>query len=376
MTTPMPPHLEAALQQDIDLIRTKVLEMARLDERALSRVMDALIRRDRQIAYAVILQDQFIDELETELDKLCLEFILRHQPAAGHLRFVYAVSKIVKELERIGDYAESIGRQVLQLSSMELNIPLERFSELANQAIPMLHNAVRAFMDRNPDLARTTMANEPHVRQIRDSLSAEMVEWRHQDRLPLEALGPLVTVARRFERVMEQSMNICEEALYSVTGEYVKHKPRRGFSILFADDANTCVSLMAEGIANNFGFQHLSFTSGGTEAGVIDPQTIRFMEEKGIDISSYASKSVSKIPGRDGIQVVVVFNKEAEKIYPLLPPKILKLEWFVPDPSKTSGGPSEVRAAFEKTFDTLSNHIQDLAQAILDDHKDPSHETH
>jgi phosphate transport system protein len=120
MTTSMPPHLEAALQQDINQIRTRVLEMARLDERALNRILDALIQRDRQIAYAVILQDQYVDELETELDKLCLEFILRHQPAAGHLRFVYAASKIIKELERIGDYAESIGRQVLQLSSMEL----------------------------------------------------------------------------------------------------------------------------------------------------------------------------------------------------------------------------------------------------------------
>lgn len=376
MTTPMPPHLEAALQQDIDVIRTKVMEMARLDERALNRVLDALIQRDRQIAYAVILQDQYIDELETELDKLCLEFILRHQPAAGHLRFVYAASKIVKELERIGDYAESIGRQVLQLSSMEFNIPLERFSELANQAIPMLHNAVRAFMDRNPDLARATMANEPHVRRIRDALSAEMVEWRHQDKVPLEALSPLVTVARRYERVMEQAMNICEEALYSATGEYVKHKPRRGFSILFADDTNTCVSLMAEGIAKSLGYEHLSFASCGVQAGAIDPQAIRFMEEKGIDISSYASKSIQQLSGREGIQVVVLFHKEAEKIYPLLPPKTLKLEWFVPDPSKAAGTPTEVMQAFEKTFDNLSHHIRDLAQAILEDDKDHTHESH
>jgi phosphate transport system protein len=374
MTTSMPPHLEAALQQDINQIRTRVLEMARLDERALNRILDALIQRDRQIAYAVILQDQYVDELETELDKLCLEFILRHQPAAGHLRFVYAASKIIKELERIGDYAESIGRQVLQLSSMELDVPMERFAELANQAIPMLHNAVRAFMDRNPELARTTMANEPNVRRIRDSLSAEMVEWRHQGRLPLEALGPLVTVARRFERVMEQAMNICEEALYSVTGEYVKHKARRGFSILFVDETNSCVSLMAEGIAKSLGFEQLSFTSGGSEAGVIDPQTIRFLEEKGIDISSCSSRTVSQLPNLAAIQVVVVFSKEAEKIHPLLPPKALKLEWFVPDPSRISGSPADVRAAFERTFATLHHHIRDLAQAILDDDKDSTHD--
>jgi protein-tyrosine-phosphatase len=257
---------------------------------------------------------------------------------------------------------------------MELDVPMERFTELANQAIPMLHNAVRAFMDKNPELARTTMANERHVRKIRDSLSAEMVEWRHQGRLPLEALGPLVTVARRFERVMEQAMNICEEALYSATGEYVKHKARRGFTILFADETNSCVSLMAEGIANSMGFDRLSFSSGGADAGVIDPQTIRFLEEKGIDVSSYASKTVRQLPNLATIQVVVVFSKEAEKIHPLLPPKTLKLEWFVPDPSRISGSPAEVRSAFEKTFATLSHHIRDLAQAILDDDKDNAHD--
>jgi arsenate reductase len=203
-----------------------------------------------------------------------------------------------------------------------------------------------------------------------------MVEWRHQDKLPLEALSPLVTVARRYERVMEQAMNICEEALYSATGEYVKHKPRRGFSILFADDTNTCVSLMAEGIAKSLGYNHLSFASCGTQAGAIDPQAIRFMEGKGIDISSYASKSIQQLPGREGIQVVVLFHKDAEKIYPLLPPKTLKLEWFVPDPSKASGTPTEVMQAFEKTFDNLSHHIQDLAQAILEDDKDHTHESH
>jgi phosphate transport system protein len=376
MTIPMPPHLEAALQQDIDIIRTKLLEMAKLDERALSRMLDALIRKDRQATYAVILQDQYIDDLETELDRLCLEFILRHQPAAGHLRFVYAASKIVKELERIGDYAESIGRQVLQLSSMEFNVPMDRFVEMANYAIPMLHNAVRAFVNNNTDLARTTIANEAHVRQIRDSIATEIQAWRDQGKLPLEAMNPLMTVARRYERVMEQALNICEEVTYSVTGEYVKHKARKGFSILFVDETNSSVSLMAEGIARSLNFQGLSFSSGGVEAGVIDPQTIKFMEEKGIDISTYASKSVSQIPDRDRIQVVIAFSKEAECVYPLLVPKTLRLEWFVPDPSKASGEPSGVRAAFEKTYETLRNHIQDLASAILDDDKDSSHENH
>ena len=94
MTAPLP-HFEALLQHDSDLIRAKVMEMSALDGQALTRAFHAFLRRDRQLAYSVILRDQEVDALETELDRLCLEFILRHQPAAGHLRFVYSASKVI-----------------------------------------------------------------------------------------------------------------------------------------------------------------------------------------------------------------------------------------------------------------------------------------
>ncbi len=231
MAAPPTSHFEALLQQDINLIRAKLLAMLALDEQALTRAFQAFLKRDRQLAYSVILRDQDVDALDTELDRLCLEFIVRHQPAASHLRFVYSASKIVNLLERVGDYAESIARQVLLISSQHYEIPTEKFNDIANLAIPMLHNAVHAFVDKNADLARATMASEPRVNQVRDELTSDLVDWREQGRLPLETLTPLITVARRFERVSDQATNICEQALYFATGEYLRHMPREGFRV-------------------------------------------------------------------------------------------------------------------------------------------------
>jgi len=160
MTTLSTPHIEAVLQHDIDLIRAKLLEMLALDERALARALQAFLKRDRQLAYSVILRDQDVDALDTELDRLCLEFIVRHQPAAGHLRFVYSASKIVNQLERVGDYAESIARQVLLISSLPLEVPTDKFNEIANLAIPMLHNAVRAFVGARDHGQRTASQSD------------------------------------------------------------------------------------------------------------------------------------------------------------------------------------------------------------------------
>ena len=182
--------------------------MLALDEQALTRALQAFVDRDRQFAYSVILRDQDVDALDAALDQLCLEFIVRHQPIAGNLRFVYSASKIVNLLERCGDYAESIARQALLLSSLNYDAPVDKFHEIANLAIPMLHNAVHAFVNGNADLARATMAVEPRVNLIRDSLNADFVEWREQGKIPLEALNPLITIARRFERVSDQATNI------------------------------------------------------------------------------------------------------------------------------------------------------------------------
>src|SRR3954469_21095417 len=103
--------------------------MASLAETALKSCVAALGAKNRQLAYSVILRDQRIDELEKEIDRLCLEFIVRQQPVAGTLRFAYAAIKINADLERVGDYAESMARQILAISSMEVQVPYERFIE-------------------------------------------------------------------------------------------------------------------------------------------------------------------------------------------------------------------------------------------------------
>ncbi|HOD33512.1 MAG TPA: phosphate signaling complex protein PhoU, partial [Holophaga sp.] len=325
MTTPNTPHLEAQLQRDIDVIRAKLLEMAYLDERALTRSLEAFLTWNRQVAYSVILRDQYVDDLETELDRLCLAFILRHQPAASHLRFVYSASKIVNDLERVGDYAESISRTVLTLSSMELDIPMEGFVGLANHAIPMLHNAVRAFVEGNPDLARATMANERTVRLMREALATDMVGWRQEARIPEEAIGLLTTITRRFERAMEQATNICEEAIYAATGQYLKHATREGFNIVFVDETNACLSQMAEAIAHKMGHEKLTFRSAGITSLAVDPQTIRFMDSKGCDLSAHTSKSVDGLDRLEDVQVVVALTPDAEKTFPLFPARALHL---------------------------------------------------
>src|SRR6185503_7315016 len=233
-------HLEASLQRDIDLIRGKIQEMARRCEQALTTCLKAFQESNRQLAYSVILRDRYIDELEKQIDRLCLEFIIRQQPVAGHLRFVYSTIKINAELERIGDYAESIARQVLKLSKYDLKAFHAQYVEIANLSIPMLHAAVQAFVEQNAELARKTMIVEDEVDVLRNKINATLLGAHRENKIPTEALTPLMTIARRIERVSDQAKNICEEVLYICTGESYKHQGTEVIRVLFVDLHNSC----------------------------------------------------------------------------------------------------------------------------------------
>lgn len=364
------PHLEESLRRDIDRLRQKVRQMAALDERALREALGALKERSRTLAYSVVLRDQRIDELEKEIDRLCLEFIVRQQPVAGHLRFVYATIKINAELERIGDYAESIARQVLKLDGLDLQVPLERFDEIAGLSIPMLHQAVQAFLEQNAELARSTMSIEEQADAVRNAINAELNRLEHEQRIPIEALTPLLTIARRYERVADQAKNICEEVLYMCTGEYAKHKSTECYRVVFVDDHNASASQMAEAIARSLNQPRFVFHSAGLDPRPMDPGTIAFLQDKGLDVSGLTPKPLAAVPELEQHQVFIALSPQALQAAPAPPTKTVALDWSLSDPAATRGTPEEIRAAYDAAYRFLHTHLQDLTEAILGDRID------
>jgi phosphate transport system protein len=361
-------HYEETLQRDIERIRSKIRQMGSLAEAALKTSMRALTERNRQTAYSVVVRDQRIDELEKEIDRLCLEFIVRQQPVAGTLRFAYATIKINLELERVGDYAESIARQILNVCGSDTpSVPSERIAEIANLAIPMLHDSVSAFVNQDPNLARKAMAAEEAVDRLRHRSNNELVRALQEGKLPVETLMALMNIINRFERVADQAMSICQEALYAYTGEYTKHPGTDVFRVLFVDQHNSCRSQLAEAVGRGLNQPQFVFASAGLDPKEVDPGTVSFLREKGVDISRQTPRAVAQVPNIEHFQVIVALSEEARQSFPDPPTKVVCLDWSVRDPSAVKGTPSEVKAAYEETYDFLRAHLRDLVEAILGD---------
>jgi phosphate transport system protein len=362
----MASRLEESLERDVERIRQQIREMSALAERALRDCVQALTDGDRQRAYAVILRDQYIDEKEKEIDRLCLEFLVRQQPVGVHLRRAYSAIKINLELERVGDYAESVARQLLRLGRLPPPDPIRaRIVEMANLAIPMLHDAVEAFVTHDPTLAKDVIRVEPAVDELLGKLNGDLLEAFRRQLVPPEMLEPLVNIGRRFERVADQARNVCMETIYMCTGEFAKHPGAEAIRILFVGEHNACRSQMAEAIAQSLGQPKFVFSSAGLDPRAIDPRTIAFLQDKGLDVSHLAPKALYQVPNLDHYQVTVGVAPEARQAFPRSPRKMVYIDWSIDDPSRVEGSPEEVRSAYEAAFQFLSRHVRDLVGAVL-----------
>jgi arsenate reductase len=155
------------------------------------------------------------------------------------------------------------------------------------------------------------------------------------------------------------------EVLYMCTGEYAKHSGAEAFRVLFVDEHNSCLSQMAEAIAQSLNQRKFIFYSAGLDPRPIDPMTLEFMKEKGFDLSRSTPKAMFQVPYLDHYQVLVTFAKDAAKDFPRHSPKAVILEWTVDDPSQVQGTPEEKKAAYEAAFQFITTQVRDLVEAIL-----------
>lgn len=338
--------------------------MAALVEKGLRASLQGLLERNRRLAYGVILRDQLVDELEMELDQLCLEFLARQQPVAGHLRFVFAMIQIDRELERIGDYAESIARQVLVLGDLEPQPCYPKIQELGNLAVHMLHDAFQAFLRQDPDLARRTMAVEERANALRNQIMAEINRLAAAGQLAASPATALTTVTRRLERASDQAKNICEEVLYMCTGTFAKHPGADKFRILFVDAHNSRFTQIAEAVARSLNRPGFVFASAGIEPRSIDPAVAQFLRAKGLDISAQSAKSFEQVPDATQFQVIVSLGSSFRDALPVREGKTIHLTWPLPEPPAADVPIPE--SQLEAAWSILQDHIGDLVAAILD----------
>ena len=244
---------------------------------------------------------------------------------------------------------------------------LERFVEIADLSIPMLRDAVKAYAAQDAALARKAAELEESVDVLKSKLNSDLMRLNRENKIPFESLNALMMIARHLERVSDQAKNICTEVVYMCTGEYNRHKGTEASRLLFVDMHNSCRSQMAEAIATSLNQPQFIFASAGLEPKAVDPMTMSFLKARGIDVSKLHSKALAEIPNLDHYQLMVALAPDARHAFPKPPTKVVCLDWSLDDPSQLRGTDTEIRAAYEATYQHLRAHIEELIEAVLGD---------
>lgn len=201
-----------------------VTEMADRAGMALSRSVEALQTMDVKLAQNVIDDDDFIDEMEEQIDQECLYSIAMRQPMREDLRFVYAVMKISTDLERIGDQAVNISLRLKKLASARANIRcpmLDKINEMAREDGTMLSEVMQAFLKNDESVIFSTRTRRKTVHKARD----EAVDAVLRDNKPVSAAdittGELflaLWILRHLSRISDHVLNLAEKVVFIATG--------------------------------------------------------------------------------------------------------------------------------------------------------------
>jgi len=217
-------HISHQFDEDLESLRSKVLNMGGMVEKQVENALGALTHSDSSLANDVATSDYKINSMEVAIDEECTQIIARRQPAASDLRLVVTMLKTITDLERIGDEAEKIGRHAVKLATVERTPTY--FSEmrhLGEQVRKMLHDCLDAFARMDADNALKIAQGDRDINDEYDALMRQLITHMMEDPRAIKRSLRVMWCARALERIGDHAKNICEYVIYTVAGKDIRH---------------------------------------------------------------------------------------------------------------------------------------------------------
>jgi len=219
----MADHLRP-IDHDLNRLRDKLLMLGGRAEMAIAQAIRALVERDSALAEHVIREDDKIDQLENEVDELCIDILVLRQPTASDLRFVIAAVKTAPAIERIADHAVNIARHVLRLNQEpQLRIYFD-ISEMARIVQQMLLDGLDAFTSHDAAKALETIRHDDQADALYKYFYDELIQLMAADPSTVRRGAELLFIIKHLERIADYVTNICEQIVYMARGEVIKHR--------------------------------------------------------------------------------------------------------------------------------------------------------
>ncbi|MFH1322270.1 MAG: phosphate signaling complex protein PhoU [Methanobacteriota archaeon] len=211
-----------AYHRDLHSLKDEVLEMGKLVVVAIGDAVLSLKNRDVELAQKAIDMDNEIDAMYHKIEDDCMRLLALQQPMARDLRLILSVLKMSIDLERMGDLALEVAvitKITASVPPVKPLIDLPRMAEICQQ---MLTDTMKAFENKDVELARATAKRDDEVDDLFDQVRRELISYMIEDPKKITGAQHLTFVARYLERIGDHITNLCENVVFMVTGERVE----------------------------------------------------------------------------------------------------------------------------------------------------------
>jgi phosphate transport system protein len=214
----MAQHIVKAFDDQLNQLDAKIAEMGGLAESMLADAIDALAKRDAELAAEVVSGDRKLDQLEGEVNDLALRLLALRQPTAGDLRAVLAALKISSDLERAGDLAKNVAKRTIIIAKTSPVASVSGIVNLGALVQGRIKTTIDAFVARDANLAMDVWSSDEEVDQLHTSLFRELLTYMMEDPRNITPCAHLLFIAKNIERIGDHITNIAERIVFVVKG--------------------------------------------------------------------------------------------------------------------------------------------------------------
>ena len=217
-------HISHSFDNEIETIITQILEMGKIVEQQIVDSVKAIISTNKELAQKVVQVEDDVDMREVRLDELCTEVLACRQPAAFDLRMVLSATRIIRDLERIGDEAQKVAKMAIRLEKKgAAPAGYEEVAHMGGLVQSMLSSALSAFSQLDVTLALDVAKADKKVDRELKSAMRTIVNYMIDEPKSIKRAMNILSALRSLERMGNHSRNIAEHVIYLVKGLDVRH---------------------------------------------------------------------------------------------------------------------------------------------------------
>jgi phosphate transport system protein len=217
-------HISRRFNEDLEKLRTRVLQMGGFVEQQLQRAVTALVEGDSSLGEEVAHADHQVNQMEVSIDEECGRIIAMRQPTASDLRVIVAIIKTITDLERIGDEIEKVAIIASRLATAEQ--PTDKYREvrhLARLVTDMVHDSLHSFARLDAAEAIAVARRDRTVDEEYEAIQRQNITHMMEDPRNIRRALDIMWIVRALERVGDHAKNICEYIVYTVHGKDIRH---------------------------------------------------------------------------------------------------------------------------------------------------------